>query len=112
VAQPPECATPARSDHQEIIIPAGDLDKHGPGLAAHHHWFNIHARWHSPEHGVEGAVQPLPCGIAPYLPQPGVWAAALGEIAARRNPGMHGHQNPVVCSCFSRSMAQCLQAAH
>jgi hypothetical protein len=80
----------ARSDDQEIIILVGDLGEHVSGFA-----------------GIEGARSGLP----PYLPQLGHWVAMLGEIAARRNACVHGHQKCVAGSCFSRSMAQRLQAA-
>jgi hypothetical protein len=110
--QPPERAPPARSDHQEILIAAGELYKYGRDFAPHRHRFDVYVRRHSAERGVEGAPQPLPCGICPYLPQLRNWAAALSEIAARRNPGVHGQQNRVARSCFSHSMAQRRQAAH
>jgi hypothetical protein len=81
-------------------------------LAPHYHRFDVYVRRHCAERGVEGAAQPLPGGICPYLPQLRNGAAALGEIAARRDPGVHGDQDRVACPCLSHSMAQCRQAAH
>jgi hypothetical protein len=112
VPQPPKYATAACPDHQEIIIPAGDLGKHEPGFAAHHQWFNVHARGHAAERVIEGAPQPLPRGIPPCVPQFGDWAAALSEVPAWRDPGVHGEENRVARPRFSRSPAQRLQAAH
>ncbi len=91
-------------------MPVGEHDKFERGFGPHHHRLDIHVRWHSAERGVESAPQPLPCGITPYLPQPGVRGLTPGEFATRRNPGVHGHQNRVAHSCFSRSTAQRLQA--
>ena len=86
---------------------AGDLGEHVPGFASQHQWFNVDVRG-----GPHNAASKAPCsGLSPYLRQLGHWVAVLGEIAARRNPCVHGHQKCVAGSCFSRSMAQCLQAA-
>jgi hypothetical protein len=43
--QPPECAPPARSDHQEIIIAAGELYKYERDFAPGHHRFDVYVRW-------------------------------------------------------------------
>ena len=86
-------------DDKQVPGGAGNVDEGRAGLAAYYHALNVQAGRDASPGDAERLVEPLPGRFLPGLPQMVRRAAPLGEIPARRNPGVHGHQLRSIAPC-------------
>ena len=89
----------------------GHVDEHRAGLAALDPRQHGHIVGQPAEARVERVRQPLPGRLAPDLAEVRGGMGALGEVAARRDPGDHRHQRGLPVPRLVGRQAQRLQAS-
>ena len=105
-------AAVAGPDHQQIIRLAGGRDQHLPGFAAEHLRLGRPARRGNPAPGrVQRGPHPEPGVVPPDLAQVAGGMTAVGQVAARRQPGQHGDEGGVAIPRHARGVTQGLQVA-
>jgi hypothetical protein len=84
-------STAASADDQDVTRLVRDAGKHGAGLAALNAGLDVQVGRELAPGSFERFSQPLAGIFGPYAAQVETGASSVGDVAARRDPGMNGH---------------------
>ena len=106
-----QCSAATSPDDKDVALLVRDRGKDGTGLAALDDRLDGQVGWGLSPGNFECFSQPLPGIFGPDAAQVETGASPVGDVAARRDPGMDGYQRGAGGAGKVFGVAQCAEVA-